>query len=96
VDLLTSSLGVTRAAKGCLECHVATDVEDDAGVHFFGAWESRDGLERHVRSPEFWAVLVALDLCDEKPLVRIEEVTKSRGLEAIETIRGLTNHETTR
>jgi quinol monooxygenase YgiN len=51
-------------------------------------WESREALDRHVRSNDYRKILAAMDLASEPPEVQFCSVLKESGMELIEEIRG--------
>ncbi len=51
-------------------------------------WESREALDRHVRSDHYRKILAAMDLASEPPDIRFCCVALIAGMERIEELRG--------
>ena len=80
LGLLKSVVGPTEAAPGCQDCFVARDALEETHVRYSEAWESDAAFSKHLRSEEFRRVLVAIDLCREKPQVLIGGLSGRRGM----------------
>ena len=50
-------------------------------------WESRENLERHIKSDPYRIILSLMELSGEPPEIKINTISKTEGLEAIEAIR---------
>lgn len=87
LHLLRSAAGPTQVKRGCRCCRVEQDVTDPGLVHYREEWESEEAFERHVRSDEFWPILVAVDLSSEEPHVAIGDVSARHGLDVLLALR---------
>jgi len=87
LELLRSTAGLTRAKPGCRCCRVARDVADETVLHYSEEWDTDAAFRLHVRSNDFWPVLVTLDLCAEEPQVVIGELHATCGMDALRAIR---------
>jgi hypothetical protein len=51
------------------------------------AWETKDQLERHMRSGRYERVLAAMDASVQQPVLRYQTIFAVRGLEYLEAVR---------
>ncbi len=87
LEILSSIAERSRFEEGCINCRVYQDVEAEPVLILDQLWESKEDLERHLRSEEFRKVLLVLEMSLEPPEVRFEEVSRSTGVETIEKAR---------
>ena len=87
LELLLSAAGPIRAKRGCRTSRVERDAAEEGLVHYAEEWETEGAFVRHVRSDEFWRVLLAMDLCAEEPEVTIGDLSARRGMEALRRLR---------
>jgi quinol monooxygenase YgiN len=84
---LRSLLGPTRVLPGCVTCRFYQDVEDPNLLTLIEEWETREALDRYVRSNDYRKILAAMDLASEPPEVQFCSVLSISGMELIEEIR---------
>lgn len=83
-DLLVA----TRSEPGCIRYRFYQDVEDENAFSFVEHWEDQESLDGHFRSAHVGTFLGALpDLIAEGPEAFFQEVSRTRGLEAVEEAR---------
>jgi quinol monooxygenase YgiN len=87
LDIFSSVAERSRFEEGCIHCRVYQDVESEPVFLLDQLWESREDLERHLRSEEFRKVLLVLEMSLEPPEVQFEEIAHTSGMEAIEKAR---------
>jgi len=87
LELLFSASGPIRAKRGCKSCRVQKDASDPCLLRYAEEWISEDAFRRHIRSEEFWRVLVAMDLCSEEPEVAIGDLSVRYGMDVLRKIR---------
>ncbi|MCK5137452.1 MAG: antibiotic biosynthesis monooxygenase [Bacteroidales bacterium] len=87
VDILRSVIGPTRLRSGCMDCSVYTDQGEGQTILYFEQWQSREFLDRHIRSELYFRVLSAMELAREPPEMYFHEVSETRGLEYVEALR---------
>ena len=80
---LGAMLGPTRAAPGCLDAHLYTDFSKRKTLFLLEEWESREQFDHNFRSEKLNAIVAAIELCREAPIVRIDEVERREGLETL-------------
>jgi quinol monooxygenase YgiN len=76
----------TRIEEGCLGCSVW--VEPDSTVQYVEEWASEAAMRRRVRSDGFTSLLAIMESARDRPRVQFDFVTRTRGLDYIEEIRG--------
>jgi len=81
--------GPTEVQKGCLRSRLYQELGDPDTMLFVEEWESREELEHHIKSDRYRIILSLMDLSDMPPEVKLNTVSKTEGLEAIEKVRGL-------
>jgi len=77
----------TRDEKGCLGCHLFQDVDNENLIHLEQTWAHRAGLDDHLRSNLFSALLGAMKLLGESHSIRIDDGSEVDGLEAVTRAR---------
>ena len=88
VKTLGSVLGPTRVLLGCLSCRLHQDLQNTNVLTLIEEWESREALDRHVRSDHYRKILAAMDLASEPPEIQFCSVASKAGMELIEELRG--------
>ena len=87
LDILRSVIGSTRLRSGCIDCAVYTDQGEAQTILYLEQWQSREPLDRHIRSELYFRVLSAMELANEPPEIYFHEVSDTRGLEYVESLR---------
>ncbi len=77
----------TGKEAGCLSYAVFCDIEDKSLFSLLEEWETREDLDRHIRSLRFGALLGSKPLLCELPKIQINTVSQSEGMEAIHAAR---------
>ena len=88
MQTLLSMIEPTGKEKGCLSYDVLCDIEGKTVFNLIEEWETREDLERHIRSERF-SVLLGTKSLLAKPLeMKIHTVSHSEGIEAVNGARG--------
>ena len=87
VRILAAQLNPTRVQPGCLRCDLYQDVADAAGITLVEQWESQAELDLRLGSEEYRAVLAALELSQEPPVIHFDTVIRRAGLEIASSAR---------
>jgi quinol monooxygenase YgiN len=87
LEILTSVAERSRYEPGCIACRVYQDVEVESVIVLQQFWESREDMEKHLRSEEFRKVLLVVEMSLEPPEIRFDEISASTGVETIEKAR---------
>ncbi len=80
-------LGPTAVSAGCLGCRLYQDHDDINPFEWVEEWDTREDLDRHIRSDRYQRILEVLELADQPPLVRFDTISGSEGMELITEIR---------
>ena len=79
VRTLAAQLGPTRVQTGCRKCDLYQDVENPDAITLVEEWESQADLDPRLRSEDYRAVLGAIELSQEPPLIHFYTVTRRTG-----------------
>ena len=84
---LLSMIEPTGKEVGCLSYAVLCDIEDKNRFSLMEEWETRKDLDHHIRSHRFGVLLGSKTLLCEPPIIQINTVSQSEGIEAIHAAR---------
>ena len=91
IEMMQTLLSMSESArkeKGCLCYDVFCDIEGKTVFNLIEEWETREDLNRHIRSERF-SVLLGTKSLLAKPLeMKIHTVSHSEGAEVINALRG--------
>jgi len=73
--------------KGCLSYDVFCDLEDNHIFSMIEEWETREDLERHIRSERFSVLLGTKSLLAKPSEIIIHTVSDSEGVEVVNALR---------
>ena len=85
---LLSMFEPTGKEKGCLRYEVFCDLEDNHIFSLTEEWETREDLDRHMRSERFGALLGTKSLLAKPSEISIHTVSLSEGVEVVNALRG--------
>ncbi len=88
IRTLAAQMAPVRVQPGCLRCDLYRDVEDPGAIALMEEWESQADLDLRLRSEEYRAVLAAIELAQEQPVIHFDTVTRRAGLEIVASARG--------
>jgi quinol monooxygenase YgiN len=77
----------TRAIPGCLGCSLYQDLEEPDSLIFEEWWQTRENLEKRLRSEPYRQVLLVMEAAAEPPEVSFFTVTGLGGMDLIEDAR---------
>ena len=87
MQTLRSMIEPAGKEKGCLSYDVFCDLEDNHVFSLIEEWETREDLDRHIRSERFSVLLGTKSLLCEPSQIEIHTVSHSEGMEAIDAVR---------
>ena len=87
ISSLLPVIGATRVQPGCQVCSMLTDADDPSVLVLWEEWDTRENLERHLRSSDYRLVLAAMELSQESPQINFNSVNARCGIEVIEAVR---------
>jgi quinol monooxygenase YgiN len=79
VRTLAAQLGPTRVQPGCRKCDLYQDIEHPEAITLVEEWESQADLDPRLRSEDYRAVLAAIELSQEPPVIHFDTVTRRMG-----------------
>ena len=84
----------TRIQPGCISCRLYQDSDEPDVVFLVEEWESRKELDHHINSDQYRIILSLMEASDQFPEIKLNTISKTEGLEAIEAVRsGVNNWE---
>lgn len=89
IDSLRAMSERTQVQPGC--CNLDVYVSAGDVVTMIEEWDSLGALEAHIRSPDFRAVLAAIDLSSQPPEIHVDQVVIRRGMNYLQEV--LSSHE---
>ena len=87
ITSLIPLIGWTRVQPGCRACHLLTDLEEPRAIVVMEEWDTRDDLDRHLRSKDYRRLLAAIELSQEAPEIHFDSVETRGGVEVIDAVR---------
>ena len=87
MQTLLSMIEPTGKEAGCLSHAVFCDIEDQNRFSLLEEWETREDLDRHLKSHRFGVLLGTKTLLCKPPKIQIHTVSQSEGMEAIDAVR---------
>ncbi len=85
LDVLQMVTSRTRILPGCLQSDIWTKEEQNAFM-VYEVWSSRKDLDSHISSFLYRSLLVAFEMCSEKPDIRFCECENVQGFEKVEAL----------
>src|SRR6266436_5409032 len=80
---LGSILGPTRVAPGCLDARLYSDLDRRKTLVLIEDWESREQFERNLDMTKLNAIVAAIELSNEAPVVRVDTVEREEGVDTL-------------
>src|ERR1700741_2203723 len=88
---LGAMLGPTRVAPGCLDARLYSDIDGRRTLLFIEDWESREQFERNLDEAQLNAIVSAIELGNEAPVVRLDAVERAEGMDVLALCHGITS-----
>ena len=85
---LLSMIDTAEKEKGCLSYDVYCGIDGKTAFNLIEEWESREALDRHIRSDGFSVLLGTKSLLAKPMEMRIHTFSHSEGFEIINALRG--------
>jgi quinol monooxygenase YgiN len=88
MQTLLSMIETAGKEKGCLSYDLFCDIDGKTVFNLIEEWETREDLDRHIRSERF-SVLLGTKSLLAKPLeMKIHTISRSEGAEVVNALRG--------
>jgi len=76
-----------RLKSGCIECGLYQGCDDNQTILYLEFWQGEQELQWHIQSNLYLHLMNAMEFCREKPEIFFYEVTNSKNMELIKTLR---------
>jgi len=83
LKMLTAVLGPTKAAPGCLAARLYSGAEHSQAVLLSEEWRSRADFELSLYPARIKAIMAAIRLSTQPPIVRLDTVERREGLDGL-------------
>jgi quinol monooxygenase YgiN len=83
VRTLSSLLGPTRAAAGCVQARLYADVDRRKILCLVEEWDSREQFERNLDTAKINTIVAAIELSSEAPVVHVDTVEREAGIDTL-------------
>ena len=87
LQTLHSLIELSKNEKGCMKYEILGDIEDEHAFNLISEWETREHLNRHMRSDRFGILLGTKSLLLEPLKIKIVTVADTEGIEAVRSVR---------
>jgi len=88
MQTLLSMVEPTLQERGCLSYQVFQDVDDENVFSMIKEWETREDLDRHMRSDRFGVLFGTKILLIGQQNIQIHTISHSEGMETVHAARG--------
>ena len=78
VDFLRSLLSGFRKEKGCLDCNVYKDLDEEHAYCIVAEWETHETMQKHFLTQKFEVLIGAARVLGEKFEMIVAEVLESK------------------
>lgn len=87
LDILAYVKEQLQLKRGCLESMIYQEWNENPAILYLEQWPSEQEMNRHIQSDIFLRILNTMDLCGEKPEIFFHEVSETKGMEWIASLR---------
>ena len=87
MQTLFSLLKPVGREHGCKIYRTYLDIKDKTSFCLFEEWETCEDFEQHIKTLRFQVLLGTKPLLRKPPEIRIYTVSRTQGMEAVESIR---------
>ena len=91
---LGSVLEPTRVAPGCLSARLFSDLDERKSLLLVEEWQSRHQFELNLDSVKLNAIVGAIELSSEAPVVHVDSVEREEGVDALALHRSVAGSRT--
>ena len=87
LQTLLSLIEPVEKEKGCKNCAVFCDIDDQNSICIVEEWETQKDLNHHLKSIRFGVLLGTKPLLCEPLKIQICTISRIRGMEFVEAVR---------
>jgi quinol monooxygenase YgiN len=88
---LSAMIGPTRAAPGCLAARLYWDLDRRKTLLLVEDWDSPEQFERNLDDAKLNAIVAAIELSSEAPVVRLDTVQRREGMDVLTPLQGISS-----
>jgi quinol monooxygenase YgiN len=81
-----------KSGYGCRSCRIYREVGNEEAVLVIQEWDSRNCLDKHLRSDEFAVMVGAMSLLEQPGTVEFQVLDQLEGSRSVEAIRARDFH----
>ena len=81
-----------KCGNGCKSCRIYREVGNEEAVILIQEWDSRNHLDKHLRSDEFAVMVGAMSLLEQPDTVEFQVLDQLEGSRSVEAIRARNFH----
>jgi len=82
----------SKYGNGCKSCRIYREVGNEEAVIVIQEWDSRNHLDKHLRSDEFAVMVGAMSLLKQPDTVEFQVLDQVEGSRSVEAIRARNFH----
>ena len=79
-------IGPTQVQPECISCRLYQELGNPDAVLIVEEWESRKGLDYHIKSDQYRTILSLMELSTNAPEIKFDTISKTEGTEVIEAV----------
>ncbi len=84
LDVLGSVSAQVRFDPGCISSRLYRGADEARAIMVEELWTSYEEVVRHLQSDKYRRVLLVVEMAEEPPEFRFDEITRTSGIETIE------------
>ena len=84
VDILRSVCAHVQFEPSCISSRIYRGMDDERAIMIEELWTNNDDVLHHLQSEEYRRVLLVVEMAEEPPEIRFDEISRTSGLETIE------------
>ena len=82
-DILRSATAQVQFEPNCMSSRIYRGVDEVRAILVEEFWTGNEGMLRHLQSDEYRRVLLAIEMAEEPPQIRFDEISNTSGSEII-------------
>lgn len=90
LEILGSLTEQTQFEPGCVNCRLYRSVENAGIIMLEELWLEGADIKRHLQSDNYKKILLVIEMAEEPPEIRFNNIAHSSGVETIEKARNKT------
>ena len=83
LDILGYVSAQVRYEPSCISSRLYRGVDEVRAIMVEELWTGSEGLLRHLQSDEYHRVLLAVEMAEEPPVIRFDEISHTGGLDTV-------------